>query len=70
MFENVEPRRRIARRTWTEEIPKSKEPGQNEKWRSVALFIHTNGNEVENRGSGTEKVMLAKSRCVLMLRVI
>lgn len=38
LFENVEPGRRIARKTWIEEIPKSKEPGQNEKWCSLTLF--------------------------------
>lgn len=69
LFENTETGRRIARRTWIEESPKSKEPGQKEKWRSAALFIHMNGNEVENRGNGMEKAMLAKGRCVFMLRV-
>lgn len=33
--------------------------GQNEESHSIALFINVNGNEVENRGSGMEKVMLA-----------
>lgn len=38
---------------------KSTVTGQKEKSDSIALFINVNGNEVENRGSGMEKVMLA-----------
>lgn len=62
--------RRIARRAWIEEVPKSKERGQNEKWRSAAWFIYMNGNEVENRGSEMEKVMFAKRRCIFMVKGI
>lgn len=34
-----------------------------------SLYLH-DGNEVENRVSGMKKYMLAKSRCIFMLRVI
>lgn len=40
-------------------ILKLKEPGQNEKWHSIVLFVCVNGNKVENRVYRMEKVMLA-----------
>ena len=49
---------------------RSKEPEQNEKWCPVALFMPVNGNEVENKGNGMEKVMLAKSSCIFMVKSI
>lgn len=36
------------------------EPEQNEKWCPVILFMPMNGNEVEKKGNGMEKVMLAQ----------
>ena len=49
---------------------RSKEPEQNEKWCTGALFMPVNGNEVENKGNGMEKVMLAKSSCIFMVKSI
>lgn len=66
LFENVEPGRRIARKTWIEEIPKNQ---VRMKSGVHSLYLH-DGNEVENRVSGMKKYMLAKSRCIFMLRVI
>lgn len=66
LFENVEPGRRIARKTWIEEIPKNQ---VRMKSGVRSLYLH-DGNEVENRVSGMKKYMLAKSRCIFMLRVI
>lgn len=48
---------------------KSKEVDKNGTRYPVALFISVNGNEVENRGNGMEKAMLAKSSCLFMVKV-
>lgn len=48
----------------------SKEPEQNEKSCPVALFMPVNGNEVENKGNRMEKVMLAKSSYIFMVKSI